>query len=143
MHSYQHCKYASVLFLSLESSLMKELKERLKTARKKIGKTQAQVAKEAEMAQPPYAQLEGGQSKTTAHVCRLAKSLNVDPYWLETGKGSPDAITALEDAEKRLITLYRQLTAEQKAKAEGYAEALLEQKLKPDKPAGKQNTRVA
>lgn len=61
------------------------LSERLKEARKKAGKTQAEVAKAANISQPAYQALESGRNQKTASLYNIAQYLDVDINWLASG----------------------------------------------------------
>ena len=69
---------------------MSTLAERLKSSRKAARKTQAEVAEAVKMSQPAYQALESGKNQKSAFLPVIAKFLNVDAYWLTTGK-EPDA----------------------------------------------------
>lgn len=77
---------------------MSELRDRLRTARKSIGLTQAKVASSIEgLSQPAYSDLESGRSKSTSKIAELARLLNVSAIWLATGQyegQSPSGINA-------------------------------------------------
>lgn len=64
-----------------------ELKERLKLARKNAKKSQKDVADSVGITQPTLSQLENGLITSSTFLPAIARYLNVDPYWLETGKG--------------------------------------------------------
>ena len=61
--------------------------ERLKQAREKLGLTQLQLAAKAAVTQSTIANIENGIRKRPRDLVNLAKALNVDPSWLESGKG--------------------------------------------------------
>lgn len=61
--------------------------ERLKQAREKLGLTQLQLAAKASVTQSTIANIENGIRKRPRDLVNLAKALNVDPSWLESGKG--------------------------------------------------------
>lgn len=65
-----------------------ELKDRLKSARKAKGITQAQVAEHIkDLTQSAYSQLESGKSKSTTKAVELAQLFGVNINWLATGEG--------------------------------------------------------
>lgn len=66
---------------------MTELKDRLREARKRAKKTQAQVAEAVGMKQPSYHQLESGKSGASVFLPKIAHYLEVDVRWLEEGQG--------------------------------------------------------
>lgn len=72
--------------------------ERLKESRLKAGLSQKQVADAVGMKQPSYSYLEKTPNGGSSHLPEIAKVLNVDPYWLRTGK-------LLEDTDKSLNQL--------------------------------------
>ena len=57
--------------------------------------------------------MESGRTKAlkAETILRLAQSLNVSAYWLETGRGSPAPDARLLPEESEVLTLYRTLTA--------------------------------
>jgi phage repressor protein C with HTH and peptisase S24 domain len=67
------------------------LKDRLKEARTKAKKTQAQVAEAVGMKQPSYQQIESGKSDSSSFLPDIAKFLNVDVYWLQHGDTAQDS----------------------------------------------------
>jgi phage repressor protein C with HTH and peptisase S24 domain len=68
-------------------TVMNELKDRLREARKNAKKTQAQVAEAVGMKQPSYHQLESGKSSASVFLPKIARFLGVDVRWLEQGDG--------------------------------------------------------
>lgn len=64
--------------------------QRLKEARLKAGLSQKQVAEAVGIKQPSYSYLEKTDNSGSSHLAEIAKILNVDPYWLRTGKSSRD-----------------------------------------------------
>ena len=73
-----------------EQSRMSSPSERLKEARLKAGLSQKQVAEAVGMKQPSYNYLEKNDKGGSAKLVEIAKVLNVDPYWLRTGKEATD-----------------------------------------------------
>jgi len=69
---------------------MSSQSERLKEARIKAGLSQKQVAEAVGMKQPSYNYLEKNDKGGSAKLAEIAKVLNVDPYWLRTGKTASD-----------------------------------------------------
>ncbi|WP_338562483.1 XRE family transcriptional regulator [Acinetobacter sp. KS-LM10] len=61
------------------------LKDRLKFARKKAGKSQLEVAEANNITQSAYSQLETGRVDSSSHLPAIARYLGVDAYWLQTG----------------------------------------------------------
>lgn len=64
---------------------MSELSTRLKESRLKAGKSQAEVAEAVGIKQPTYQALESGKTQKSAYLAQIAKYLDVDVYWLQTG----------------------------------------------------------
>lgn len=73
---------------------MKELKDRLRSARKAANKTQAEVAKAVGMTQPSYHQLESGKSVASTFLPLIADYLNVSSLWLQTGSDKYSTTTS-------------------------------------------------
>ncbi|EPX3860867.1 LexA family protein [Acinetobacter baumannii] len=69
-----------------------ELKDRLKQARKIAKKSQKEVAAAVGITQPTLSQLESGLVNSSTYLPSIAKYLNVDAYWLQTGLGSPSIV---------------------------------------------------
>ncbi|MCV2444775.1 LexA family protein [Acinetobacter bereziniae] len=63
-----------------------ELKDRLKFARKNAKKSQKDVAEHVGITQPTLSQLESGLISSSTYLPAIAKFLNVDAYWLQTGE---------------------------------------------------------
>lgn len=61
------------------------LKDRLKFARMKAGKSQLEVAEANNITQSAYSQLETGRVDSSSHLPAIARYLGVDAYWLQTG----------------------------------------------------------
>lgn len=79
------------------------LRDRLKDARRKAGKTQAEVAEAVGMSQPAYQALESGKNQKSAYLPLIAQFFSVDPLWLSTGD-SPDAFDANEVKTPIVVT---------------------------------------
>lgn len=75
---------------------MSSQSERLKEARLKAGLSQKQVAEAVGMKQPSYNYLEKNDKGGSAKLAEIAKVLNVDPYWLRTGKTASDVDADVE-----------------------------------------------
>ncbi|MFW2078841.1 XRE family transcriptional regulator [Acinetobacter sp. ULE_I010] len=69
------------------------LKDRLKEARKNARKSQLDVADAIGITQSAYSQLETGRVDSSSHLPAIAKHLNVDAYWLQTGIESNNLTT--------------------------------------------------
>jgi transcriptional regulator with XRE-family HTH domain len=64
-----------------------DLAQRLKTARKEAGLSQARLAELSKVSQQMISKLESGRSTETAGIVRLALACDVRPEWLESGAG--------------------------------------------------------
>lgn len=67
---------------------MSDLGTRLRETRKSKGLSQADVAKAVGMSQPSYNALERGVASKSIYLTEIAKVLQVDSYWLLTGKSA-------------------------------------------------------
>ncbi|MBR7679994.1 helix-turn-helix domain-containing protein [Acinetobacter nosocomialis] len=85
------------------------LKDRLKEARKKAGKSQKDVVAAVGITQSALSQLETGLVNSSSHLPSIAKFLGVDAYWLQTGEGKP---SLNNDVEKSEITSFKKLDIE-------------------------------
>jgi transcriptional regulator with XRE-family HTH domain len=83
------------------------LAERLSTARKERGLTQAQLAKLANLSQSTIGNLEAGLRKEPRDILRIAEALRISPDWLQSGTGTkePAPITKREDIRSLLADL--------------------------------------
>ncbi|WP_075175081.1 LexA family protein [Acinetobacter indicus] len=63
------------------------LKDRLKEARKKAGKSQKDVVEAIGITQSALSQLETGLVSSSSHLPSIANFLGVNAYWLQTGNG--------------------------------------------------------
>lgn len=68
---------------------METLAQRMKFARKRLGLTQAEVAKDSGLKQPDISKIERGEILRTTGLLGLARALKCDPHWLDTGDGNP------------------------------------------------------
>lgn len=65
---------------------MNTLADRLRESRKARDLTQREVASAADMTQSAYSDLENGRSQTSTKIAALARALQVDAFWLQTGE---------------------------------------------------------
>lgn len=79
------------------------LGKRIKQIRKKLGLSQKELAKRAEIDQPLISYLENGQTKGTSFVSTIADILGVDALWLATGKGTPEVHYVQKETESNKI----------------------------------------
>lgn len=70
-----------------ENCQMKSFGERLKFARQAAGLSQRALAAKAGLSQPTISDAESGQHAGSSSTARLADALNVNPLWLEEGRG--------------------------------------------------------
>jgi transcriptional regulator with XRE-family HTH domain len=105
------------------------LGDRIKWARLRKELTQVQLAALASIKQPTLSSLETNETKQarSGTLLRIAAALDVEPYWLQTGTGSPtppavdpsdyhftDILTALTPANRRsLLLIARAMLADQ------------------------------
>lgn len=68
---------------------MTTLGQRLKQAREAAGVSQGKLAEAVGMRQPSIQAIEKGEVRGTKHLLAIARTLNVDPDWLETGRANP------------------------------------------------------
>lgn len=62
---------------------------RLVASRKAIGMTQKGLAAATGLAQSTISAIEIGRTAAPTNILKIAEALNVDPYWLSTGKEPP------------------------------------------------------
>lgn len=67
---------------------MNTIAERLQQTRKELGLTQPALAIKAGVSQGTIGNIESGLRKRPREILAIASALNVNPEWLETGKGS-------------------------------------------------------
>jgi transcriptional regulator with XRE-family HTH domain len=84
---------------------LKDVKDRLKWARKRAKLSQEKLAYMTGLTQPTVQRLEKGKISSTTHLLVIARALNVSPDWLETGQGEFD-ISA--DANSKRSQLFPQ-----------------------------------
>lgn len=78
---------------------MNTIAERLKEAREAAGMTQPQLAAKAKVSQGTIGNIESGLRKRPRDLLSIAAALNVDPAWLETGKGPMQAFAKQQPIE--------------------------------------------
>lgn len=61
--------------------------ERIKAEREALGWSQERLASKAGVSRGTISALENGNSRGTTYLLPIAKALNVNPQWIETGKG--------------------------------------------------------
>ena len=105
--------------------------ERVKAARGAAGLTQVQLAAKAGIGQSAISSIEGGSSKWTrgANLLRLAAALDVDPDWLETGKGSQRSNTG--PTYQQFAAVLSELSPDNRRRLLGLARSLLADQAKP------------
>lgn len=74
------------------------LKDRLKEARKKAGKSQKDVVEAIGITQSALSQLETGLVNSSSHLPSIANFLGVNAYWLQTGNGEMQAQATQESS---------------------------------------------
>lgn len=109
--------YRNTDFLSIGNPIERAIKltametvgDRVRQARNEHGWSQKKLAKKAKMSQSSLAELEGGDSKESVHIVRLALALERSAYWLDSGKGSKklgeveQALLELNDGDQKVI----------------------------------------
>lgn len=81
---------------------MSEIGKRVRLARNTAGLSQQQLAEDAGVSQVTIQNLESGRNKSTRALLAIARRLNVNPDWLETGNGpraATDGFMVREDPE--------------------------------------------
>ena len=93
--------------------------ERIREIRKRCKLTQVQLAELIGTSQQALASIENGETQNTSYLLSIARSLNVDPFWLESGveESSFRAEISLTDEERKLVSTYRQLSTSHKTLA--------------------------
>ena len=67
---------------------MEHIGERIKTARKRVAMSQAELAERSGVKQQMISKLESKRADSTSGIVALATALGVTPEWLQTGKES-------------------------------------------------------
>lgn len=65
------------------------LAQRAKAARKHAGLTQEQAVERSGVKQSDISKIERGKTLRSVGLLQLAQAYNCDPYWLDTGNGTP------------------------------------------------------
>lgn len=68
-----------------------KLGDRLRLARQRSGLSQKALAESVGIGQSAIASIERGDTRKSTNTVSLARTLDCDPYWLETGEGTPEA----------------------------------------------------
>lgn len=86
--------------------------QRIRTARKAAGLSQSEVARKLGVQPSAVNHMESGRTKSLKAdtILRLAQTIGVSAYWLETGEGSPSPDNRLTPDETEVLDLYRSLT---------------------------------
>ena len=84
--------------------------DRIKQRMQKLGITQDELAKQAELTQPAIFKLLAGKTQRTTRLAEIAKALEVRPQWLATGEGPmveegpPAARDVIHEIERRTLS---------------------------------------
>lgn len=103
-----------ITFVKTEKPELRTLADRLKWARAKRKLSQTHLAKAAGVSQGTIGNLESGERKSARKLASIAAALQVNPLWLETGKGDWElakgaVFNALDTEERELLKHWRQL----------------------------------
>ncbi|MGF7432079.1 XRE family transcriptional regulator [Pasteurella bettyae] len=79
---------------------MTTLAERLATLMAEKGLSQAELARIIGVKQPSIFKILSGQTLNPKNILEIATALGVNPHWLKTGEGSPDADVFAFTSEK-------------------------------------------
>lgn len=71
------------------NAAMDTLAKRLKTARARLELTQTKLAALSGVKQSDVSKIERGAIRKTTAIPTLARALQCDPHWLQTGEGTP------------------------------------------------------
>lgn len=83
--------------------------DRLVTSRKAIGMTQKSLAEATGLAQSTISAIEIGRTAEPTNILKIADALNVDPYWLSTGKEPPAEGISTAAIEIIVIRCYKDM----------------------------------
>ncbi|OVE48559.1 helix-turn-helix domain-containing protein [Chromobacterium violaceum] len=106
---------------------METLGTRLKAEREALDWTQRTLARRAGCGATTIASIETGRSRGSTKITAIAKALNLNPAWLESGKGprrpatSDDSIGVLAEnlakwSDEELAELFRLILANRKTR---------------------------
>lgn len=92
--------------------------ERVQLLRSSRGWSQATLAEKAGLSQATVANFERGRTTggLAVTVAKLARTLNVNPEWLRTGKGDPSRLADSAADEQAVLTLFRQMSPQNRDK---------------------------
>ncbi|MEH4988142.1 helix-turn-helix transcriptional regulator [Enterobacter asburiae] len=92
---------------------MKTFAERLQSAMKSAGMSQAELASRVGISQPAVWRLVAGQTNTSRRLVQIAQALGVTPEWLSTGEGAPSQEKGIvprlstSDSPSRRVDVFR------------------------------------
>ena len=86
----------NVIDFSDSITLVINIAERLKAAREIAGLTQEEVAAAAGISQGTVANIESGLRKAPRELMAIARSVNVHPEWLKSGRGPRELVDLLK-----------------------------------------------
>jgi phage repressor protein C with HTH and peptisase S24 domain len=79
------------------------LSDRIRTARKKAGLTQAELAEVVGIAQTAISQLESGKTLRSSYLIQIARACSVNSSWLATGEGEMHSPEDMKNLGRALI----------------------------------------
>ncbi len=79
---------------------MSSLADRVKMSRERLGLIQEDLAKACNISQNAIHKIEAGDTKKPRNLLELARALNVDPHWLQTGEGDYNSCPDVDIIEK-------------------------------------------
>jgi HTH-type transcriptional regulator, cell division transcriptional repressor len=102
---------------------------RVRALRTAKGMKQGELAKAIGIKQPSLNQIEKNVTKSVkaSTLMRLAKVLDANAHWLETGQGSPTAPIEAKPADSEVLAIWQKLTPTNKAAWIASGRAMLEQ----------------
>ena len=88
-----------------------ELSNRVRSTREARGLSQAALARLARIAQPSLSQIESGQTASLrgTTLLKLAQALQVDPEWIQSGKGAGATDRPAFHDEEQALRIFRKL----------------------------------